>query len=70
MVNAAPVATLTFDRETGAAPHTATIEIAATDADGDRLTYELDFGDGQAATGMPPAPSRTATTRPAPTPSA
>ena len=51
VVNAAPVATLVLDRDTGPAPHTATIEVGATDADGDRLTYELDFGDGQPATG-------------------
>ena len=30
-------------------------EVGGTDADGDRLTYELDFGDGQTADGAPPA---------------
>ena len=40
----------------------ATFEIGATDADGDRLSYELDFGDGQSATrraaGLARAPLR------------
>ena len=55
VTNAAPVATLVFDRETGPAPHTPTVEVRATDADGDRLTYELAFGDGQTTSGSPPA---------------
>ena len=55
VVNAAPVPALTLDRGTGTAPHTATFDIAATDADGDRLSYELDYSDGQSATGVPPA---------------
>ena len=54
VVNAAPAPALTLDRDTGSAPHTATFDVKATDADGDRLAYELDFGDGESATGAPP----------------
>jgi PKD repeat protein len=55
VVNTAPTATLAFDRDTGPAPHTPTITVGATDADGDRLSYELDFGDGQQTSGSAPA---------------
>ena len=71
VVNAAPVPALTLDRGTGTAPHTATFDIAATDADGDRLSYELDFGDGQSATGRAAGLARAPLRRPpAPTPRA
>ena len=50
VVNASPRAALTIDAETGAAPHTLHATVGGTDADGDRLAYALDFGDGSAAT--------------------
>ncbi len=55
VVNAAPVATLDVDADSGPAPHTLHAAITATDADNDRLTYTLDFGDGQTASGALPA---------------
>ena len=54
VVNEAPVAKLDLDADTGAAPHTLHATITATDADNDRMTYELDFGDGQNASGTLP----------------
>ncbi len=55
VVNEAPVAKLDLDADTGPAPHTLHATITGTDAENDRLTYELDFGDGQNATGTLPA---------------
>ena len=47
VVNETPVAKLDLDADTGVAPHTLRATVTGTDADNDRLTYELDFGDGQ-----------------------
>jgi hypothetical protein len=55
VVNAPPAARLDVDADSGLAPHTLHATITATDADNDRLTYALDFGDGQTATGTLPA---------------
>jgi hypothetical protein len=58
VVNAAPTATLDVDLETGPAPLDTRPAIAGSDPDGDPLTYRLDFGDGQVATGaLPVAPA-------------
>jgi PKD repeat protein len=51
VVNTAPQAALTVDRETGPAPHTVTFLVAASDADGEPVSPELDFGDGRSASG-------------------
>jgi extracellular elastinolytic metalloproteinase len=55
VVNAAPVARLDVDADSGLAPHTLHATITATDADSDRLTYTLDFGDGETSSGALPA---------------
>jgi hypothetical protein len=55
VINAAPVPALTLDDDTGTAPHTVRFDVAATDADGDRVTHRLDFGDGRSVTGATPA---------------
>ena len=44
----------TLDPETGPAPLVTRPAIAGTDGDGDPLSYRLDFGDGQVATGALP----------------
>jgi len=49
--NAAPVPHLALDEAGGAAPLPVSATITATDADNDRLTYRLDFGDGTVDTG-------------------
>ena len=53
-VNAAPTATLALDGPTGIAPLAVRPTITGADPDHDRLTYKLDFGDGQIATGTLP----------------
>ena len=55
VVNETPVATLEFDADTGVAPHILRATVTGTDADNDHLTYTLDFGDGQSASGALPA---------------
>jgi hypothetical protein len=54
VVNAAPTAALVLDRASGAGPLTVVPTPFGGDDDGDRLTYQLDFGDGQTATGTLP----------------
>jgi hypothetical protein len=54
VVNEAPAAVLALDAETGPAPLTTRPKISGSDPDRDRLTYTLDFGDGQVATGALP----------------
>ena len=70
VVNAAPGRDARARSRDGPAPHTPTIEVRATDADGDRLTYKLDFGDGQTRPARCRPRSGTATTRPGSTRSA
>ncbi len=55
VANAAPTATLTLDSDTGPAPLTVHATIGGTDPDGDALTYAIDYGDGQTASGPLPA---------------
>jgi hypothetical protein len=55
VTNAAPAGTLAFDAGRGTAPHTFRTTITGTDADNDRLSYTLDFGDGQTVNGTLPA---------------
>ncbi|WP_299257259.1 PKD domain-containing protein [uncultured Aquimarina sp.] len=51
--NVAPVAVFTSDIETGIAPKLITFDASeSTDANGDVLSYQWDFGDGNTATGM------------------
>jgi Ca2+-binding RTX toxin-like protein/PKD repeat protein/flagellar hook assembly protein FlgD len=53
--NTAPTATLELDATSGVVPLPVKATIGGTDADGDPLTYRLDFGDGgTAATGQLP----------------
>ncbi|WP_170179170.1 LamG-like jellyroll fold domain-containing protein [Solirubrobacter pauli] len=55
VVNTAPATpTLTLDRTDGALPLTVRASVAATDADGDPLTFRVDFGDGAWTTGALP----------------
>ncbi|WP_158102751.1 PKD domain-containing protein [Lentzea kentuckyensis] len=54
--NTAPVPNLAVNAASGVVPHPVRVEIGATDAENDRLTYLLDYGDGSAAaTGTLPA---------------
>ncbi len=57
VVNEAPIAKLDLDADTGVAPHTLHATVNGTDAENDRMTYELDFGDGQSASGALPSPA-------------
>ena len=54
VVNAAPTAALALDATSGPAPLESRPAITAADADHDNLTYTLDFGDGQVASGTLP----------------
>jgi hypothetical protein len=54
VINGAPLAKLELGAESGSAPHTLHATITGTDADSDPLTYLLDFGDGQTASGALP----------------
>src|SRR5207237_859139 len=44
--NNAPTSSLTVSPLTGVAPHNVTAAIGGNDADGDPLTYRVDWGDG------------------------
>jgi flagellar hook assembly protein FlgD/PKD repeat protein/lysophospholipase L1-like esterase len=50
-INHAPTATLAIDHTTGTAPIDATVTVSGTDEDDDALTYALDFGDDETASG-------------------
>ena len=55
LANTAPALDLTLASVTGTAPMVVAPELAATDDEGDDLTYRVDFGDGSDSTGDYPA---------------
>lgn len=52
--NQVPQASLSLDRSEGAAPLDVSATVGGSDGDGDELSYEVQFGDGESASGKLP----------------